>query len=363
MTAKECIICLLEIEDGNERKCSDERCKQVYCADCLIELVKLSAFESTIPKCPARDCNSYIILRDMFDFPKDVLTAYQHACLDYFVHDCGDEVKKQMQQKAILIKLRQERQKFIGERYPAAIVLVAGIAFTSKIKRMEKTQSKTLQEQIAQTHRSCMNSTCSGFLNQDLECMLCQTSFCKKCETAMEVGHVCKQEDLDSINMINNMIHCPGCKLPVFKNQGCNSITCGHCHTKFKYDTGEEGGGGSFNVAVVLAPTVRYRLSHQYEEKIPAKILPVLLEIESLEPKPRSRTTLLGPIKKYFETKDRNVCARDLARQVNMYHSTRFRARDYQTRMVQLEHTLKQSEMSVVKLRKQVREFLAWLIA
>lgn len=111
-------------------------------------------------------------------------------------------VKKELQQKELLEKLKLERRVFINETYPGAISMIANIAFTAKIKKIEKQKEKIIKETTTDS-RTCMLSTCNGLLTVDLVCTTCQTTFCKACEKRKTDNHQCDRNDLDSINLIH----------------------------------------------------------------------------------------------------------------------------------------------------------------
>ena len=59
--------------------------------------------------------------------------------------------------------------------------------------------------------RFCMNISCDGFLNEDLTCLTCLHQFCSHCEKQLDEGHICKQEDIDSVDVIRSCVKCPTC--------------------------------------------------------------------------------------------------------------------------------------------------------
>ncbi len=360
----ECAICFSSVSIQLIHSCSDERCTESFCRECLTLLIEFSADEKTIPKCPIRECNSYILLFNITGVENKTVKLYEESCLEFFLKEQGDDVKRLLQEKSILVKLREERQKFINKQYPAAIALTAQIAFTSRLRKLEKQKSKLIQKQLASSKRACMNSTCSGFLDDNLQCMLCQSSFCIKCEVLLKPKHECKQEDLEAISMVNGMIKCPGCSLPVFKNVGCNHMKCSVCNTCFDYETGKENGSehGGENMKIQVNLKQRHNLSRDYKHKLNALMMNKIVEIESREPKVTSKDTLLTPLKLYFDkTSTKEICAKKLAKAINHYHIQRFRIRDYQVRLVQIENALKQSKTSNDELYKLLNDCLAWL--
>ena len=349
-----CIICFSPIKE--KYCCSDQKCKDFFCQDCMIDLIEFCVGEKMLPKCPSRDCTSYLTMTNMTHLPKDLMLKYYQLCLDYFLKDQGNVIEKQIQEKALLKKHCEDRQKFIKEEFPEGISLMASIAFKPKLKRLEKQKAKVLKEQVKL--RSCMNSTCAGYL-EDLICTICQTEFCKRCEKTVDQNHTCKQEDLDSVNFVQGLINCPGCGHRVFKNEGCDSISCSICQTNFSYSTGEKGGHGSLNVKIAVNVEQRYKLSNTFKTKIPSSCLKRLLQLESLEPKVISKDIMLVPVKKYIETKD-DKWAKVLANKIDQYHQNRFLNRDYQANMVKLEKMLR-NEVDEVKfshrLDRSIKQF------
>ena len=346
-----CIVCYSSID--HKHQCSDIRCKESFCRECLESLLDFCIGEGILPKCPQRDCNSFLTLSDFEGIDKELIAKYYQLCLNYFIKDHGDVIEKQIQEKILLKKHCEDRQKFIQEAFPAGISLMANIAFKSKLKRLEKQKAAVLKLQIK--HRSCMNSTCAGFLIE-MVCSICQTEFCKRCEKRLEKNHQCKQEDLDSVHFVNNLIVCPSCNLKIFKNEGCDNITCSVCNTKFLYSTGEIGGSGSTNTKIAVNIEQRYKLSILYKDKIPSSCVKRLLHLESLEPKSISKDTLLVPVKKYIETKDKKM-AKVLATKIDTYYQNRFLNRDYQTNMVKLENMLK-SDLSELKFSQRIDYYI-----
>lgn len=339
----ECIICLSEL-DNKTYHCSNTLCNDKFCEECSILLIKYSREESLLPLCPSRNCQSTLLLCDISSLPKEIIYEYEQCCLDFFLKDQGDTVKKQLQERNIINQLRKERQQFISQTYPEAIALVASITFKNKMNKIDKQQQKIVQKQIELNNRKCMNTICSGYLDDNLMCLICYTNFCKQCEKIIDINHKCKQEDLDSVNIVNNMIRCPGCKLPVFKNEGCNYITCSNCSTNFEYTTGELSSHGSHNIKLNIDLNQTYKLSFSYKHKVPEHLLSLLLDLENLEPKKLNKNMILVPIKEYYQTNNRNV-AKKLVKQLEKYYLNQYKVRDYIKYMIKIEELLNKSNV------------------
>jgi len=293
----DCMICFSPIEKNDKVfKCGDPKCIARTCQECTIALINYSFGERLIPKCTSQHCQSYYLWSGLIGLPKEVQNQYAMCTLEYMLHDKGENVKKQVEQKKILDRLRLERKKFIEKTFPAAVALVCSITFASKIKTLERNRSKQIQEQMEASHRTCMNLYCNGHLTSEpnndksgdstLKCMTCSTQFCSKCEKTLSADsiHKCQEADIESIKMIESMIHCPKCHLAVFKDVGCDSITCANCGEHFLYSTGQKGGHGSQNAKIVIRAQ-RQLLSHVYKDQMDHQQMELIRLIEILEPK------------------------------------------------------------------------------
>lgn len=315
-----CEICFTEFDNSATKyACGNLNCDTKLCGDCIDALISFSKNSNLIPTCPNKSCNELYILRDIKGMTLNIINNYEEACLNYFIKENGDSVQKRINENEIIEKIRNERLIFIEKAFPKAINLVANLVFKDKMKKLDKQKRSIINKKLSDSQRACLSSICNGFLDNDFICMKCGLNFCKKCEKKINTNHECRQEDLDSINLINNMTHCPGCKLPVFKNEGCDSITCANCNTNFLYSSGKAGGHGSSNQKININISKPENLSTQFEKVIPSDCLPLILEIENKRPTFKSKDILLIPIKNYMLKHEKNKCAKDLAKKLEEY--------------------------------------------
>lgn len=97
----------------------------------------------------------------------------------------------------------------------------------------------------------CPVDQCTGVIEDKWECNTCHIQICNHCTmvknktkkdpvTGEEVKHVCKQEDIDSINEIReNTKSCPSCATRIQRSQGCNQMWCTICKVFFDWNTGK----------------------------------------------------------------------------------------------------------------------------
>lgn len=342
-----CAVCFCPIEK-NERSysCVVIECNECVCEECMILLLKFSEGSGIIPKCPAEKCKGIYTLSNLKEMSQDDLSIYSSACFKYIMKDQGDVVKKRLQEIKILTDLRNERLKYLEQEYPKGILLTAKITFKDRLRSLDKQKSKLKSAQINKTNRNCMNVVCNGFLDPNFVCITCGTEFCNQCEVKITENHVCKQEDLDSVNIVNDMVKCPGCKLPVFKNEGCDSITCSNCNTNFEYSTGKLGGHGSSNAKLgkTISINKKERLSNIFEEHLNSECLELLLMFEALEPKIRTKDTILTPIKEYFSTNDSQLAKKKIAIKIDKYYNYMAKNRHYHKLLIKIEEKIRNKE-------------------
>ena len=103
--------------------------------------------------------------------------------------------------------------EYLNTNFPVAIAKVANIALKTKLRALEKNNKLAIQEKLQLSYKKCMNLYCLGQLDAGHTCLLCLTKFCVKCERPVPkdaaATHVCKQEDLDSMDFVKSLVKCP----------------------------------------------------------------------------------------------------------------------------------------------------------
>lgn len=87
-------------------------------------------------------------------------------------------------------------------------------------------------------YRNCSNSNCRGYNWEEL-CQICSTRTCIECDKKKFEEHICKREDIQTVQFLMNQSKpCPNCKTPIVKNGGCSMMYCVRCKTNFDWNTG-----------------------------------------------------------------------------------------------------------------------------
>lgn len=351
----DCLICFCPIETI-PLTCGDPNCIAQTCTDCAGALVNYSAQNHLIPTCPGEKCQAYYLWSEINKLPPTDLKTYEQTCLDSFIKEKGDIAAKQLEQKLILERLREDRRVFIQEQFPKAIAKVAQIALRSKLSALEKDKVESISENLKSAHRICMNLCCNGHLDQNLVCMKCMSSFCQKCEKLLTTNHKCKTEDIESLELIKGIMKCPNCKFPIEKSMGCNGMTCANCKTTFDYGTGELASHGSANAPIANREIIL--LSTEFRSQLTQDELQLLLEIEAREPKFHSEVAIINLLKKYYllekkpmtddqKQQETHAIAKKIAREIEAMVLTKYKSRAYINSMTRLEKALYDKKLDI----------------
>lgn len=334
----ECPICFEKIGE-NSIECKNFSCDDKICFDCADTYLNISINDKLIPTCPS--CKAFY-LRSNFKSTPDLMTKYNKSCLLQLINDNGDQARKKYEILTVIEGLRNERKVFIEKKFPAAIALTARITMPAKLRLLDKQIKDRISDQSKKSHRICMNLTCNGSLNSELICMTCSTHFCKDCENKINIGHICKQSDIDSVKTVNDSVRCPGCNLPIIKTHGCDSITCANCKTNFTYTDGIKGGHGSY-VTPIAALNTKILLSQQYHQYLVNKgLLTLMTYLEALQPNEQVE----NPVNKFLlnfyiggMVEDPNLLD-DLSRSYEKHILYKYRNQLYQTIVTEIENLI-----------------------
>lgn len=318
--AQDCLICFCPIEDKSY-ECSNPKCVTRICDECFGVYLGHAVDKNLIPKCINNKCQSYYTLSCLNGLDKEHMKKYNESCLNYFVSKDGDKVKNKLEEDLIVKRLREEKIKYIKDRFPKAIALVVENTFDAKMKKLDKQKKEKIKEDIEKSKRLCMNLFCDGHLDEELKCMICSSRFCGDCEKKISNdNHRCDKNDIDSVNHIRNMIKCPKCNLPIEKSQGCNFMTCANCDTNFDYVNGHVTSAGNHGQNTSIRTTDKYKLTNIYEGD-DQEVIDLLLNIESLEPSKPTYQPFISVLTKYYKKKDNDTYdyGKKLAKELDIF--------------------------------------------
>lgn len=87
----------------------------------------------------------------------------------------------------------------------------------------------------------CINVECKGYImSENYMCGMCNIKICNKCHCLLTTCHLCNENDIKSINLIEEDTKpCPTCTVRIYKYEGCDQAYCTQCKTAFSYNTGK----------------------------------------------------------------------------------------------------------------------------
>lgn len=269
--------------------CGRLECGEEICAECAEAYLTHCATESKVPNCISDKCTGGVYLYSEIKQAIGPVGArhYEEAVYKAMSSKHSGSIAEAREKLVVLERLRDDRKKFVSQSFPKAVMIVAKLVCPDKLNRVEKSQAQKAERTIRNATRICMNLWCNGHMGDDFVCIKCQTAFCPDCEKKKNADHSCRQDDLDSIKTIRNMIQCPNCYLHIERSQGCRNMTCASCKTNFDYYTGEKSTHGAESVKSVTIME-QERLSAVYGDVLNAEALDLLLQIEAMQPAPPS---------------------------------------------------------------------------
>tara|TARA_B100000795_G_scaffold207426_1_gene160907 strand:+ start:662 stop:2104 length:1443 start_codon:yes stop_codon:yes gene_type:complete len=106
-------------------------------------------------------------------------------------------------------------------------------------KQIVELKGLTLKTKMIKQYKyPCAGILCNGFVDSSWTCSICDKETCKICHSIKEEGHECKQEDIDTIELIKkDSKSCPKCNMSIMKTSGCDQMWCISCHTTFDWKT------------------------------------------------------------------------------------------------------------------------------
>ncbi len=363
-----CALCFYSLETEEKKfPCGNPKCVNKICFDCFRHLIHYSYENKVLPSCPVQNCREIYLDSDLNGLNLSLKEKYRTACFDFFLKSDGDSIQKDILEREIIDKIRADKLQFLEKSFPPAVGLVSRVAFKQKLHKINEHKKELVHLKLTSNKKKCFFQSCNGFLDENDKiwvCFSCESRFCKKCEKEIDVSrlerHHCNENDVQSLAIINGMIRCPGCDIPVFKNVGCDFITCSNCSTNFHYKTGEISNHGSTNVKIQLAPEQRL-LSALYRNELNEKTMELILLIESLRPPVVSKDIILRPI--HRSLKNNNVTNRknnekELVYLLEKYTRYKYNARDYVQTISKIEKRFLSSSCSSLTLEEFLRDAL-----
>ena len=239
--------------------CPNENCKDKICTFCFKTSCK---FDTSSGDCICPTCKTPISFLDACQkvgqktFPGELMERYLKKEMDTqksllpeaqrYIEwekdreralEHSGEISKDISRlrKIIFDMQRKQRQilKEVEDQEPG------------KTRKIFK-NGKWIVEEINQDKRpvgfKCPTVDCRGYTDLEGFCGMCEKKSCTKCHQIENENHVCKKEDLETIQELKKSTKpCPGCSCPIHRISGCNQMWCPQpgCGVLWDWSTGE----------------------------------------------------------------------------------------------------------------------------
>ena len=359
--SKDCNICYFPIE-GIHIKCSDPSCITEICTDCLESYIEYHLNNGKgIPKCAMKGCKNGELLLSEIEKTKndDLIKKYTKLIINHLKNDNSDDIFAETNKQLMIKKIRKERHEFTLKEYPKAISFVIETSLKSKLNNIDKNNKEHIKEIVKKTNKKCPNIFCySGILDVDFTCLSCCQTFCKKCETKKDENHVCKDEDIETLKVVDSFVKCPKCKLPVVRSYGCNNITCSICKTNFDYISGKVTVAGNHSKDTLVLKQQKKISRLLSEEKYDQIIVDYMIEIENKQPENYSFTNIISILKKYMSMenedpkniKELEKMERKMVENYEIYQKTKYKNKEYYKHMILIQEAYEKKNITLTFL-------------
>lgn len=352
-----CVICFESCE--HFITCCNDTCNSSVCPGCFEEYINYSLTEKRIPTCTNVSCKSYYTYSNLKIY-ENIANIYVECVFNELLNIHGEEASNSIKLQNKVDSMRQEKLKLIEDRFSEAIKYLIINVLTKKFNSYIKTLQQT-SNTINTFGKKCMNIFCEGYLDTNFICNTCNSQFCQQCEELMAKGHVCKQENVDSVNSIKSLVKCPKCHLPIFKSEGCDLMTCSNCSTNFTYSNGQFGGSGNHHNSQITIPKI-YSLSNVYESYLHSvNCYDLMIELENIKKNIKVNTKpLLNNIKLYYKNKE-NYSPQDkirLAKSFDIYIKTQCKNKLITKYFFDIETHIKNKTLTLRYLQRVYKELI-----
>ncbi len=241
--ALQCNICYDEFTNKIRHPitCDYEECKATICLQCFKRFLMMDGSEQECMACKQPISTEFIYMHT----PKVFRDEYMKKIVDLDIA-----------RERALLKATQER---INARVRRRILRYRITMLENHIRRCPKDIQMLIILEISKDEMNdlcrdifdksdeeinnnsssffCPETTCTGFV-KDGDCDECKKTICAKCREERKDGHECNKDHIETIKLLKrDTKHCPRCKTPIYKIDGCDQMFCTNCKTAFSWRT------------------------------------------------------------------------------------------------------------------------------
>lgn len=316
-----CSVCFMNTKKTELINCKNNNCNIKYCNECYIAYLEHTFNENIKPLCINKECQIEYIYSDIKKIKNNELNEkYINTIIHILSNDKQDTINELEIRNSIKNKVEKKRAEHINT-FPIAIQKMINIVYMEKLLKIQKNNNKLMNKHTSINNKiKCFNDICNGILDKDYTCILCDISYCKKCELEIKNSkHVCNKNNIKSLKLKNQMVKCPNCIIPVEKIEGCNDMTCPNCKVNFNYITGNITKSGNHSDLTLNLNLNNNKLSVLYENEYDKEVIDLLKTIEQYEPKKNSDTKLTKLLHKYKNEDNKIIISKKIIKEYEKF--------------------------------------------
>lgn len=228
----DCFVCCEKKPEHKFFKCENKECTFCACIDCNKKYLLSSIQEQHCMGC--KNVISYETFLRVFG-KTWVFGAYKKHKENLLIEIEKARFKEDMNEIAIINEIK-EIDSAIQQEYRK---------YRESVRHLEDRKREIRKPTNRVSYISnfkCPSEECSGFLDKNFKCGICNQITCKSCYTIMEDKntHQCNEEQVESFKKIKEESKtCPKCGEFISKINGCDQMFCVQCGTSFSWKTGQ----------------------------------------------------------------------------------------------------------------------------
>ena len=243
----DCGICCEKLNQSTRKEICCVFCDYVVCRSCFQKYAVETSLDPHCMNCKktftfdfiSEHCTSVFITKTLKSHRENVLFDREKSLLPetqpYVVVETQKKnIKKQIDVlNAELFELRRQER--------VIQIKVGNLQYEMNritINNVNAGETAVTVEDRKKFIRKCPMDECRGFLSTAWKCGSCEKRICNKCNEEKLDNHVCKPENVASMELLNKDTKpCPTCGTMIFRISGCSQMFCTDCHTAWDWNT------------------------------------------------------------------------------------------------------------------------------
>ena len=233
-----CNICLEDIT-GRQFQCA--QCKSIACEECLWKHCNNIAL---VPECFGVKCHYRLSNEELYTLNPQKYDQWLNLIKERIYNKAiNDSLFSHQNIIDYVILFEQNKKLYAIKTSPTSTdeeKANASKLFKENVKILNSLQSEKTTPTVNPWLIACPTRNCTGLLDTTHKCSICKNTYCKECNCLLDSNHVCKEEDVSSVNEIKSKCKpCPKCHSMIYREEGCRQMWCTNCKHGFDWGNGK----------------------------------------------------------------------------------------------------------------------------